>query len=75
MPPTLKPSLNPDLPRDDSLTSQLLTEKSQFKPQLTSLYLVSITCIFQLNRIRYNDYDISHAFRQLAPNEYWTAIN
>ena len=38
---TLKPSMKHDLHRDDPLTSQLSTEKLQFKPQLTSLYMVS----------------------------------
>ena len=41
IPATLKPSLKPDLRRDDLLTSQLFTQKLQFEFQLTSLYMVS----------------------------------
>ena len=32
MPPTLKPPMKSDSDSDDSLTSQLSTEKLQFKP-------------------------------------------
>ena len=52
MPPTRKLSSKPDLHRDDSLTSQLSTEKFQFKPELTSLYMVSTPYKMQLNPTR-----------------------
>ena len=63
----------PHLHRDDSLTSQLSTEQFQFKPQLTSLYMVSSPYKFQLNPNRYNDHYILCASKQLAPYEYWSA--
>ena len=41
MPPNLKPPQKPDLHRDDTLVKSLSTEKIfQFKPQLTSLYMI-----------------------------------
>ena len=49
MPPTRKLSSTPDLRREDSLTSQLSTEKFQVKPQLTSLYMVSTPYKLQVN--------------------------
>ena len=56
MPPNLKISSKPDLHRDDSLTSQFSTEKFQFNPQLTSLYMVSTPFKFQSNPNRCNDH-------------------
>ena len=75
MPPTLKPSAQLDLHRDDSLTSQLSTEKYQFKPQLISQYMVSEPYRFQLNPNRYKDPYISSASKEIAPYDYWTANN
>ena len=68
MPPNLKPSSKPDLIRDDSLTSQLSTENSQYKPQLTSLYIVSTPYNFQLNPNRFDDHYTSYLSQQIAPN-------
>ena len=59
MPPTLTLSSKAGLHRDDFLTSQLSTEKMQFKAQLTSLCLVSTPDKIQLNPNRYNDQNIS----------------
>ena len=73
MPPTLKPSLKLDLQRVDSLRSQLSSGKLLFKPQLTSLYVVSTPRKFQLNSTRYNVFYVSYASKQLALYYYWTA--
>ena len=48
--PTLKPSLQPDLHRNDYLTFQVSTEKYQFEPQLKSLYMVSTP--YKLNKLQ-----------------------
>ena len=73
MHPTLKSLSKPDLHRGDSLTSQLYTEKFQFKPQVTSLYMVSTPHNLQINPNCYNGLYISYEFKHLAPYEYWTA--
>ena len=73
MPPTPRPSSKPDLNRNDSLTSQLSSEKIQFKPQLISPYMVSTPYKCQLNPNLYNDHYILSASKQLAPYEFWTA--
>ena len=74
LPPTLKSSLKPDLHRDDSLTSQLSTEKLQLKPQLILLYMVSTPCKLHINPNRYRDHYISYASKQSAPYKYVQAI-
>ena len=54
LPPTLRQSSKPDLIRDDSLTSELSTEKFQFKAQLTSHHMVPTPYKTQINLNRYN---------------------
>ena len=73
MPPTLRPSSKPDIHINDSLRTQLSSEKFQFKPQLISPYMVSTPYKGQLNPIPYNDHYILSASKQLAPYEFWTA--
>ena len=73
MPLTLKPSSKPDLQRHDSSTSQLSTEKIQFKSQLTSINKLSTPFNFQLKPSCYIDQYISSASKQLAPYAYRTA--
>ena len=75
MPPTLKLSSKPGFYRDDSITFRLSTEKLQFNPQLTSLYMVSTTHKSQINRNCYIDHYISYASKQLAPCEHSTVKN
>ena len=60
-------SPKPALGKDDSLISQLETEKSQFKTT------VSTPCNFQFYPNRYIDLYISCASKQLSPYECWTA--
>ena len=48
MPPTLTPSEKPDSRKHESSTSQLSTEKYQFRPHLTSLYMVSTPFLFHV---------------------------
>ena len=71
MPPNLKPPQKPDLHRDDNLVKSLSTEKFQFKPQLTSLYMIPTTYKFSIAVNRQNDHFISYASRQLFPYDYW----
>ena len=75
MPPTLKLSPGPDLHTDFSLTAQLSSEKFPFKRQLTSLYVVSTPCKFQLNPNRSKNQHIFYASEEIAPFGYWTANN
>ena len=67
--------MKPDLHRDDSLTSQLSTEKLVFKLQLTSLYMVSTPYKSQFIPKDIQDLYVSYASKHLAPNKYWTANN
>ena len=53
--PTLKPSSEPNLYKDDSLTSQFPTEKFHFKTPLTSLCIFSTQQKFQKNPNQNND--------------------
>ena len=73
MPPNLKPPQKPDLHRDDPLMKSLSTEKFQFKPQLTSLYMIPTSYKFAIPANRQNDHFVSYASRQLLPYDYWTA--
>ena len=59
--PTVKPSSEPDLHRDDALEPQMSTEKIQFKSQSTSLYIVSTPYQFQLNQNRLIDHYILYS--------------
>ena len=70
MPAALKPSTKPDFYGDDSLISQISTEKFKFKPELTSLHMVSTPYKFQLTPNRYVDRYISSVSKQLAPFEH-----
>ena len=72
MPPTLKLSSKPDLHRYDSLIFQLSTEKSQIKPQLNSLCMVSTPHKSPFNPNCYNDHYNLYASKQLAPYDYRT---
>ena len=75
MPPMLKPSSKPGLHRDDSLISQLWTEKFQLKHQLTPLYMASTQYKLLLNPSRYNYHNISYTSEHLAPHGCWSANN
>ena len=67
MPPTLKLLSKPHLHSYVSLTTQLSTEKFQFKPQLTSLYKLSTPYKFPLNPNCCNDQYISYASKHSTP--------
>ena len=70
MPPALKSSSKLDSLSDDSLTSQLSTEKIQFKLQLASFYIVSKPYKLQFNPNCYIDHSILYASKQLAPRDH-----
>ena len=68
--PTLRPSAEPALHRDDSSTFQLSTGKFQFKPQVISLSKFSTPYKFLLIPNCYIDHYSSYASKYLAPYEY-----
>ena len=70
---TLKSSSKLDLHRNGSLTPQLLTEKLEFQPQLTSFYMVSKPYKFQFYPNCNNDHYILYASVEIAAYVCWTA--
>ena len=50
----------------------LSTDKFQFKPQLTSLYMIPTSYKFYIAVNRQKNLFISYASRQLLPYDYWT---
>ena len=67
MHPTLNLQSKPDIQQDDSVPSQLSTEKIQFKPKLITLSIISTAYKFPLNSNLCNDHHFSYASRELAP--------
>ena len=69
MPITLRRLQKPDLNRSGPLRSQLITEKFQFKPHLTSLCLTGTLFTIRLVLNRYSGQYFSYASVQVVAHE------